>query len=167
MNQLRLGTKNDIPNICQLLISTWQSCYADFMPQDFLENLNLAHQIRRHTSSMEKGIIYFIIENDQKELLGFASFGKNRMVEFEGENELRTIYVNKRNQGKAIGKQLLKAVFKALPKSDQTILVSVFEENPYRSFYEKNGFSKIGEELVDLRNFHVNSWVLKAHRGLL
>ncbi|MFK7774926.1 MAG: N-acetyltransferase family protein [Saprospiraceae bacterium] len=166
MNHLRLGTKNDIPNICQLLISTWQSCYADFIPQDFLDNLNLAHQIRRHTSSMEKGIIYFIIENDQKELLGFASFGKNRMEEFEGENELYTIYVSKRNQGKAIGKQLLEAVLKAIPKNDQTMLVSVFEKNPYRSFYEKNGFSKIGEELVNLRNFHVNSWVLKTPSSL-
>lgn len=167
MNHLRLGTKNDVPNICMLLISTWQSCYADFMPQDFLDNLNLEHQIKRHIASIEKGVTYFIVENDQKELLGFASFGKNRRKEFEGGNELYTIYINKKYQGKAIGKQLLNAVFDTLPKSDPTILVSVFEKNPYRSFYEKNGFLKIGEELVDLRKFQINSWVLKTRGGLL
>ena len=108
---LRKGNQNDIENICKLLLATWQNCYSDFMPSSFLANLDLEKQIQRHTKYMSKSTNYFVVEDDNYHLLGFASYGKNRMTEFDFQNELYTIYVSKNAQGKGIGKLLLDTIF--------------------------------------------------------
>lgn len=150
MHKIRKATKKDIPNICQLLISTWQTCYTSFMPKFFLDSLDLDHQIKRHHRSFDAGVTYFIMENSENELVGFTSLGVNRMNQFDLPYELYTIYVDKNYQGQAIGKQLLQQVFQSLPSSQESLLVSVFAKNPYYGFYIKNGFHKVGEETIEL-----------------
>lgn len=76
--EIRLGNKNDIHVIVELLIDTWRSCYKDFIPADFLEGLNLEMQIKRHTRYMQGSAKYFVAENNFNELVGFSSYGKNR-----------------------------------------------------------------------------------------
>ncbi len=152
---IRKGTPNDIPNICKLLINTWQNCYTDFMPSSFLSNLNLEKQIQRHSKYMSSSANYFVVENDAHKLLGFASYGKSRMENFSFKNELYTIYVCKKTQGKGIGKLLLNTILDDIKNDETSLVVSVFEQNPFISFYLKNGFKKIGEEVIDLGQFEL------------
>lgn len=130
------------------------------MPKNFLDSLDLDHQIKRHYRSFDAGVTYFIIENTENELIGFTSFGANRMNQFNPPYELYTIYVDKNYQGQAIGKQLLQQVFHALPSSQESLLVSVFAKNPYYGFYLKNGFQKVGEETIELGGVTLSCHIL-------
>jgi len=152
---IRKGNQNDIENICKLLIATWQNCYSDFIPSSFLANLNLEKQIRRHTKYMSQSTNYYIVENNNHQLLGFASYGKNRMEDFHFQNELYTIYVKKNAQGKGIGQLLLDTIFNDLKTDQNALIVSVFEKNPFQSFYIKNGFKHVGKEKIDMGKFHL------------
>jgi GNAT superfamily N-acetyltransferase len=147
--KIRKGNTGDIISICKLLIATWQNCYTDFIPASILENLSLDKQIKRHEKYMAIQVKYLIAENTDNEIIGFASYGESRFNEVDAMFELYTLYVDQKIQGKGIGGLLINAVLNDL-NSEDSIAVSVFEKNPYKSFYLKNGFEKVGEELIDL-----------------
>ena len=150
MITIRRGHQKDIHIISEILIDTWQKSYKSFIPQEFLKNLNLEQQMSRHKIYMDGGTSYFVAENDKNEAVGFASFGKNRIQKVKSEIELYTIYVSCNHHGKGIGTKLLSRIYNELNNNIDSIVVSVFEENPYKDFYIKNGFEKIDEEVVDL-----------------
>ena len=150
---IRQGNKDDIPAIAQLLIKTWSESYRGFLPHAFLDHLDLARQIKRHQSYFKKGISYLVAENNEGELLGFASYGESRFEQIDSELELYTLYVEPTFHGKGIGKQLLEAIIHTTQKEYHYLDVSVFARNPYLKFYMKHGFEKIGEEEVDFGEF--------------
>jgi len=157
MHSIRPGKKSDIPAIAQLLVDTWQSSYTDFMPSDFLDSLQVEKQIIRHNKYIEAGVQYFLAENAEKELLGFTSVGKNRMVTIDCAHELYTLYVGNDAQGQGIGTSLLNAVIKHIDDPQSSISVSVFETNAYKSFYLKNGFQVVGDEMINLGKFKLKA----------
>ena len=151
----RIGNQDDIKNIAELLIDTWKNCYIDFIPPKFLNNLNLDKQIQRHANYLERNTKYFVAENEFKELIGFTSLGKNRLEKINCEIELYTLYVKMNYQGKGIGKLLLNSILSDSVNGNQGIAVSVFEKNPFKNFYLKNGFVKIGKEIIDMGEFEL------------
>jgi len=153
MVNVRIGNSDDILNICELLIETWKKSYSSFIPLDYLNNLNLEKQISRHTKYMDGTTQYFIAENDESKLIGFASYGKNRIEKVNCKKELYTMYVSNNFQGNGIGKLIMNSVLSDTKDDDSSISVSVFEKNPYKEFYLKNGFSKVDNEIVDLGEF--------------
>jgi len=151
----RIGNQKDVSKISKLLIDTWANCYKDFIPSDFLNNLNLDKQIQRHTKYMTANTKYFVAENEFHQLIGFTSYGKNRNENINCEIELYTLYVDMNYQGKGIGKSLLNSILSDLKNIENNIVVSVFEKNPFKKFYTKNGFTKIGEEIIDMGEFEL------------
>lgn len=125
-----------------------------FMQQ---RHLSLEKQIVRHNKYMEGSANYYVAENDQKELLGFASYGMNRIKDLNCNLELYTIYVKSSEQGNGIGKKLLARILDQLSSTENAIIVSVFDDNPFKSFYLKNGFNKIRDEIIDMGDFKLAS----------
>lgn len=161
MNQIRIGKENDLYNIAQLLVGTWKSCYKDFLPKSYLDKLDVERQFARHQKIMQKGTKYFICENLEGVLIGFASYGKSRTdsLDTNSDGELYTLYVHPNFHGKGIGKKLLNAVMTELDKSFVRLGVLVMEENPFKAFYEKNGFSLHFKSDIDIGGFRVNSLI--------
>jgi len=159
MNQLRQGTIQDMENISRILIHVWQKSYADFIPSSLLEGLDLNHQIKRHQAYIKNETQYIVLENQEKELLGFASYGKNRMKKFDVGLELYTIYVHPKQQGMGFGSKLLKTVFENIQGDHHSIIVSVFEDNPFKHFYLKHEFKKVGKETIEIGDVNLISGV--------
>lgn len=155
MITIRNGNLDDIQNICEMLIESWKNSYSSFIPIDYLNNLNVERQISRHTKNMIGATKYFIAENHKSKLIGFSSYGKNRVEKVNCEKELYTMYVRNKYQGNGIGTLLLNSVLHDLKDNNCTISVLVFEKNPYKEFYLKNGFVKIDNDIVDLGEFEL------------
>ncbi|MEZ4851022.1 MAG: GNAT family N-acetyltransferase [Bacteroidia bacterium] len=147
------GTKDAIPAIARLLIKTWSESYRGFLPHAFLDHLDMGRQIKRHQSYFEKGISYLVAENDERELLGFASYGESRFERKDSDLELYTLYVEPILHGKGIGKLLLEEMIHKTQEKFHYLDVSVLSRNPYLKFYLKHGFEKIGEEDIDFGEF--------------
>ncbi len=146
----RIGRKQDIEAIATLLIQSWKTNYASFIPSKFLDNLSLEKQIVRHTKYMAGDTKYFIAENENKDLVGFTSYGKNRIEKLTSDKELYTLYVKHQYHSKGIGSALLQFVLADLESEEESLSVAVFEKNPFKIFYTKHGFIKTEEELLDL-----------------
>ena len=96
MVKLRPAKLDDMHNIVQLHIDTWQKSFRNFLPNSFLDNLNLKEDslLKRRTNFFKNGIKHYLAENDKKELLGFSDHGKVRFEQMKSEIELYSIYVN-------------------------------------------------------------------------
>lgn len=161
MISLRKGLPIDIPAIADLLIRSWREHYQHFLPASFLDALDQDHQIRRHERIMSKGTPYWIAENEQNELLGFASYGPSRDTDLPSRMELYTIYVDSHFHKRGIGQGLLDRVIQDLLPSIPSLSVLVMEENPFRAFYEKNGFIIKGRQHMDLDDNQIISLIYK------
>lgn len=100
---------------------------------------------------------YLVAENQQGEVVGFASFGKSRNEALYTDSELYTMYVDEAYLGKGIGSQLLFQVINKAKKHHQYLGVFVMEKNKFRSFYEKNSFLLKGTEMMDLGGVEVKN----------
>ena len=115
--------------------------------------MNIDSQEKRHYTYLNSGTSYYLAENQEQQLIGFASYGKNRFKDFNFDFELYTIYVDPDLQGLGIGQTLLNEILGSISEGFISLGVSVFEKNPYRSFYEKNDFRVIGKEMIDFGKF--------------
>lgn len=150
MALIQEGRPDHIPAIAALLVKSWKTHYAYFLPASLLEGLNESHQAKRHLAYMQGQARYFVAESMKGELLGFASFGKSRSDKLEADGELYTLYVDEAFIGQGIGFQLLHHITAHARTSFHQMGVFVMRENPFRSFYERNHFRLIGEEIMDL-----------------
>ena len=146
--KIRQGGKNDLQQTCELLIHTWQTSQKDFIPKAFLDQISLPQQLRRYKNYLAQKASLYVAALGQNQILGFILCGKNRITALPCEIEIYALYVSHTQQGKGLGAQLLAHAISDLQLN--TIAVSVFEQNPYKAFYEKQGFTKEGEESVEL-----------------
>lgn len=145
---IRSASIDDLPAIVSLLIKVWKESYQDFLPASFLDSLNHEKQIQRHRTYMDREASYYVCENAHQELLGFASVGPARGDSLTTDWELYTLYVDNVYHGQGIGSQLLETVIADIDR--QAIAVLVMEKNPFRRFYEKQGFLPVAKEEMDL-----------------
>ena len=157
--EFRKGKIQDARSIASLLVKSWRENYHGFLPNTYLDNLSIEKQTMRHESFLKSGIRYLIAENNSG-IIAFCSFGKNRNSSFEASMELYTIYVDNAYQGQGIGKQLLSQILYSMCETE-SILVSVFKNNPYKDFYVLHGFELVGEELIDLGEFKKEALIFR------
>ena len=160
------GTFKNLPAIATLLVQSWQTLYASFLPESFLNGLNVHHQIRRHSKAMKAGTRYFVVEDGKNELLGFASFGPCRGESFPASMELYTIYVDEKAQKEGIGSLLLEHVMTEIHTRERTLAVLVMEMNPYRRFYEKQEFEFVGSEAMELGGTVLTNLIFRKDFGV-
>lgn len=91
----------------------------------------------------------------------------NAQTEFQEENgmEVERIYVVKEYQGKKIGRLLIqKAIDLGIERQMEYLWLGVWERNPKAiSFYEKSGFSHIGEHTFMLGTDKQTDFVFKKN----
>ncbi|MEO0471009.1 MAG: GNAT family N-acetyltransferase [Bacteroidota bacterium] len=153
MIRLRRGTEQDVSDIASLLIRSWQAHYQIFLPESLLSTMKVEKQVRRHRRYLKQGIHYFIAEKEHQ-LIGFASLGPNRSAALSAEYELYTLYVDAAFHHKGIGANLVRLVETLVPAGHK-LGVWVMEPNPFRSFYEQQGFEAAGKEIMDLGETNV------------
>lgn len=158
---LRRGQREDLPAIAQLLVTIWQQAYANFLPADFLHNMDPVRQQDRHRRYFEAGTTYWVVEDPSGKICGFTSYGPNRIEQVRVGLELYTLYVALEHQRLGLGKQLLDRVLTEAATIASSIAVSVMAANPYLGFYRKNDFETINEEMLDFGTFQEHTLILR------
>ncbi|MGM0778673.1 MAG: N-acetyltransferase family protein [Bacillota bacterium] len=150
--KIRAAKLSDAGGIAKVHVDSWRTTYKNIIPEEFLENLSYQSREELWIHIIPKGIV-FVAENDEGQIVGFSSGGKERSGEYkEFQGELTSIYILKEFQGQGIGKALVKSVTKELGKSGiNTMLVFVLADNNSTLFYEAIGgkvIDKIGVEIA-------------------
>ena len=160
MIRIRKAVPYDAKGIAKVHVESWKSTYINIVPEDFLNNLSYEKRADYWFSVIPDGGVY-VAEDDNNQIVGFASGGKERSGDYSNYNgEIYAIYILKEYQGGGIGKLLIEPIVKELTSQGVfTMLVLVLEDNPSRHFYEKLGARKIDSIIVEIGGVQLNELV--------
>ncbi|WP_213371159.1 GNAT family N-acetyltransferase [Mesobacillus boroniphilus] len=152
--KIRKATKDDVSGIAKVHVRSWQETYQGIVSQDYLDSLNVEDRKSLWEKSLSGSAdtsTVFVAVNPEGEIVGFASFGKERSRKFKAEGELYAIYILKAYQRGKLGLKLLQAGLDDLLKQEyDSMLVWVLADNVSRKFYESLQPQKAGEEVVKI-----------------
>ena len=141
LTSVRPAEVGDAAAIARVHVESWQTTYRGLLPDDFLESLNQARYEERWRRSLGDEATRVYVAEDAREVVAFASGGRERAGEDGYGGELYAIYVLREAQGRGHGKSLVRAVSAGLREMDlHDMIVWVLRDNaPARGFYERLG----------------------------
>ena len=148
---LRKAEINDVAGITIVHIETWRTTYKGIVPDEIIQNLSSREKDEKWSQMLKEMIkteIYYVAEDENGKIIGFAVGGLERSGDPTYKGELMGIYILKEYQNIGIGRTLIKIIVTELLKLGiNNMLVWVLKENPYKTFYEKIGGKVIKERL--------------------
>ncbi|WP_456275243.1 N-acetyltransferase family protein [Bacillus sp. AK128] len=155
--EIRPATVEDAPAIAKVHVDSWKSTYKDIMSAEYLSNLSYGSREDLWKTVIPGGGV-FVALNDSKEIVGFASGGKERSKEYAGyDGEVYAIYLLEHAQRKGIGRKLIQAVVQDLHKKQiYSMIIWVLEDNPSTLFYQA-----LGGQIIDKMNIEMDGKILK------
>lgn len=156
--KIRKANIEDAQGIGKVHVDSWRTTYIGILPDDFLNNLSYEQRTELWKKNISDATNYVLVaENEQDEIIGFATGGTRKTNSVPNATDLTSIYLLEEYQGMGIGKQLLKEIFAYFKqKGYEKVFVEVLAENKTRDFYEYYGAQyvnnieiKIGEKIVE------------------
>ena len=132
---------DDAAAIADVHVASWRTTYGGVLPVDFLASLDQAGYEERWRRVLEDRSSRVYVAADGRDVVGFASGGRERAGEAGFEGELYAIYVLREAQGQGHGRRLVHAVVGGLRElSLRDMIVWVLRDNASaRRFYERLG----------------------------
>ena len=135
-------------------VDTWRTTYRGILPDDYLAGLSYQEREQKwheDLSNSVRGEFTFVVEDDQAEIVGFATGGPERDGDPVYQGELLAIYLIGRNQRQGLGRRLVHAVSQRLSHEGyEAMLIWVLAKNSSLAFYEKLGGKVIKSKLVEI-----------------
>ncbi len=155
---IRPASFNDIKYIQQIAATTWQLTYTSILGKEQVDYMLGKFYSTPSLEDQMKNKHYFFLALQNYTPVGFASFSH------QGEKtyKLEKLYVLPDVQKTGAGKKLLKTV-ETVAKSlgAEKLILNVNRKNKAKTFYEKNGFTVIGEGDIDIGNgYFMNDYIM-------
>ena len=143
-------TAQDFPAIQDIAYKTWPATYGHILSAGQLEYmLDMMYSMASLQKSAAKGHQFLLLKEDNT-ALGFASYELNYT---SGTTKLHKLYVLPETQGRGAGRLLISKIENAAKSNgNDKIVLNVNRYNNAANFYLKNGFTKAGEEDINIGN---------------
>jgi ribosomal protein S18 acetylase RimI-like enzyme len=147
---VRPAETDDAAAIARVHVATWRTAYRGLLPGDFLASLDEAGYAERWKRTLGDSSLRVYVAENAREVIGFASGGRERAGEDGYSGELYAIYVLREAQGRGHGRRLVQAVVGGLRELRlPDMLVWVLRDNASaRRFYEKLGGVYVREQPI-------------------
>jgi ribosomal protein S18 acetylase RimI-like enzyme len=131
----------DASAIAKVHVASWRSTYRGLLPDDFLASLDALGYEERWRRILIEGRSRVYVAADGRDVVGFASGGRERAGEGDFSGELFAIYVLEQSQHRGHGRRLVQAVVSGLRELGlPNMIVWVLRDNAEaRKFYERLG----------------------------
>ena len=151
---IRPAVPSDAPGLALVHVESWRETYRGIIPDVVLDGLSVERRAANWTQMLSQpdapGVTY-VVEDDSRRIVGFASGGLEREGDPDYTGELYAIYVLKAAQGRGLGLALTEAVAVSLLQLGcVSMLVWVLADNPAREFYAHLGGTVIREKTIDI-----------------
>lgn len=150
--RIREATEEDALAIARVQVDSWRTTYKGIVPDSYIATLNYEQREqkwREFFSTAGRTPFAYVAEDDDGQVVGFASGGSNREGDRDYDGELYAIYLLKEYQRRGIGHMLVSAVVKRLLQEGMTsMLVWVLADNPSCAFYESLGGKLVSEKEI-------------------
>lgn len=160
---IRYGNSEDIPQIQQIAERTWRNVYRTILSQqqlDYMLQRIYSTAALMELFSLEVQKFRILFDGDQAK--GFLAYGLRD--DDSSTYKIHKLYVLPETQGKGFGRMLIEdAKEKALADGIAVLDLNVNRFNPAKSFYERMGFSVLGEEDVPVGPYWMNDYVMRMN----
>lgn len=152
--QIIQATKEQLPIVQQLAYTIWPDAYSEILSEAQLDYmLENFYALSALEDQMDNGHVFLLAE-EAGVFYGFAAYELN--CKNSQKTKLHKIYILPNTQGKGIGKLLLTEVEKCARAAKNThLFLNVNRYNKAQSFYEKQEFRIILEEVIPIGNDYV------------
>ena len=156
---IRPASFEDIPFIRDIALKTWPVAYGAILSKKQLDYMLGKMYSREALENQMKDHHYFFLALLNYKAVGFAAFSK---IE-EGIYKLQKLYVLPDIQNKGAGLALLKTVEStAKSMGGERLCLNVNRNNIAKTFYEKNDFTIIDEEDIDIGSgYFMNDYLME------
>jgi GNAT superfamily N-acetyltransferase len=158
---IRPADLDDINTIGFLAQQIWPDTYGDILSAEQLKYmLKLIYSPRALRRQMVDEHQQFLILERAEEPIGFASWSA---MSNPGVYKLHKLYVQTGRQGKGLGRTLLQFILETIrPEGAGKLRLNVNRHNKARQFYERMGFTVIGEEDIDIgHGYFMNDFIME------
>ena len=145
---IREATIDDVPGIARVHITSWRTTYKGLVPLCTIDSFTYEarEELWRRALSPDSVSFVYVAEDEDGQIVGFASGGPARQDALNHEGELYAIYLLQEYQGRGIGRQLFEAVVRMLTnRCIRSMAIWVLADNPACGFYEAMGGRKVYE----------------------
>jgi GNAT superfamily N-acetyltransferase len=162
---IRPAELEDINTIGFLAQQIWPDTYGKIIsPEQMQYMINLFYS----PASLRRQIVEdhhrFIIVEQDEEAIGFASWSEMADPGLSpGLYKLHKLYILPGIQGRGLGRAVLQFIYDTIrPEGATGLRLNVNRYNKARQFYERVGFSVVGEEDVDIGNgYFMNDYIME------
>src|SRR5256885_15279552 len=105
---VRPAEGDDAAAIARVHVATWRTTYRGLLPGDFLDSLDEAGYEERWRRTIADQVSGVYVAEDGREVVAFASGGRERAGEDGFAGELYAIYVMRESQGRGHGRALVR-----------------------------------------------------------
>lgn len=150
---LRAATPADAQAIARVHVASWRTTYPGMLPGSYLRAMHdddyTVRWARILTDPAGRNTVF--VAEEQGQIVGFASGGREREGDPRYLGELYAIYLLQEAQGRGHGRALVRAVADMLVERGMTsMLIWVLRENTAaRGFYEHLGGVYVRERQTD------------------
>jgi len=152
--KILVATKEQLLIIQELAYKIWPDAYSEILSDAQLDYmLTNFYALSALEEQLAQGHIFLLAE-EEGVFYGFAAYELN--CKNSQKTKLHKIYVMPNTQGKGIGKLLLNEVENKARKAQNThLFLNVNKYNKAQSFYQKQNFKIILEEVIPIGNGYV------------
>lgn len=153
MNLIKANTEH-IPIIIDLTKKIWPVAYGEILSKAQLDYMiDKFYNETALSQLMQKGHVFYLAQDDKDKYVGFLSYEINSEP---NKTKIHKIYVLPETQGTGLGRQFFEFVKeKAIENNQYIIFLNVNKYNNAIHFYNKLGFSKVKDEIIDIGNGYV------------
>ncbi|MGV3491652.1 MAG: GNAT family N-acetyltransferase [Devosia sp.] len=142
---IRPHVRSDADRIAEILADGWRDTYAEFVPPDYIAYQS--DRVRRRTEVAEwldgefdPTIEAIFVAEDDGKIVGFIHVEHGDKGELGATGIVNLLYIDRSAHGRGIGRVLMAAGVQWLAETKPgPVVLSAFELNPNRGFYERLG----------------------------
>jgi Sortase and related acyltransferases len=156
---IRPAEVKDADGIAYVHVTAWQDTYQGLMPDSVLKTLSVERRSRQWKETLQDASSPYhptLVAEMNRQIAGFANYGREREGDQGYDGELFAIYVLKKFQGQGIGHKLVQGTAQGLLALNlASMLVWVLSNNPYQKFYERLGGVYLREKSLQIGEAHL------------
>jgi N-acetylglutamate synthase-like GNAT family acetyltransferase len=150
--QFRKALISDIQAIQQIAEKAWRPTYEKILTEEqTIYMLDLMYRADVLKTQIEGHIDFFMVE-ESSQILGYFAIEQTG----KAQSKLHKLYLNPQKKSSGIGTKIIQFLKKwANERSIETIELNVNKKNSAVLFYEKMGFERISEVVLDIGQGYV------------
>ncbi len=161
MIEFEIIEKANLRRIREIAYQTWPEAYKNVItPEQISYMLKMMYDSQPLEVQFLAGHIFIVLKENGKDM-GFVAFEIN----YDGSDstKIHKLYVLPECQGKGFGKKLIdKAIEEINTENQKSLILNVNKKNPSLNFYEKIGFIKAREMVIDIGNgFLMDDYIME------